>query len=185
MTLDRVRLQSNSGNGSLFESVRGNSGGVAFGYNSLPSEYTSPTLTVTDSYIGGNRAMGFLSPEIAVAGQIFQGRGGGMAVYVNESNQGIRIRISDCVFENNSARLFGGGLYILTTSYETVQHIFTIERCQFLDNMGPSGGGGVQMSSLSHGDVDHPHTFIFSDCLFEGNRGQAGGGVYIFAGKPS
>lgn len=105
-----------------------------------------------------------------------------MSLYMNESHQDIHAEVTDCVFENNVARQFGGGLYILTTSYTSVQHTVRIERTLFAGNVGTSGGGGVQLSTLSAGDINRPHNFTFSDCVFERNRGQSGGGIYIFRG---
>ena len=85
VSLNRIILQDNAGNGRLLESVRGNSGAVAIGYNALPVEFINPTLTVLNSKFSRNRALGFLSPERAVTGQVFLGRGGGLALYMNES----------------------------------------------------------------------------------------------------
>lgn len=180
--LDQITFSNNSGNGRLLEPVRGNTGSVAIGYNLLPAKFTHPTLTVSNCIFRNNKALGFLSPERAVIGQVFLGRGGAMALYMNESYHDIRVEIMDSVFENNKARLFGGGLHFLTTSYMTVQHMVRVERTRFSGNVGVSGGGGVQFSTLSAGDVNRPHNFTFSDCVFERNRGQSGGGIYIFLG---
>jgi hypothetical protein len=183
VVLDNVSFQNNSGNGRLLEAVRGNSGSVAFGYNRLPSAVGRPTLSLLNCVFLMNRAMGFLPSESAVAEQVFLGRGGGMAVYINESDQAIQVEIGDCVFENNTARLFGGGLFILINSYETVQHIIRIWNSRFSGNIGASGGGGIQMSFLGSGNVDQSQTsFTISDCVFERNQGQSGGGMNIFIG---
>lgn len=182
VTLDHISLQNNSGNGRLLESDRGNSGGVAIGYNMLPIQYTNPSLTVSNSIFMNNRALGFLAPEKAVTRQVFLGRGGAMALYMNESNQDIHVEITDCIFKGNFARLFGGGIYFLSYSYKTVQHVVKINRCQFSDNMGRSGGAGIQLSFLSSGDVMRPHSIVLSDCTFERNTGQSGGGIYAFVG---
>lgn len=182
MILDQITVHNNSGNGRFLETVRGNSGGVAIGYNRLPTEYTDPTLTISNSNFTMNRAFGFLAPERAVTAKVYIGRGGGMALFINESYQDIHAEITNCVFENNKARLFGGGLYILTTSYVSVQHVISVQRTRFSGNVAMFGGGGIQQSFLSGGDVNRPHSFTLSDCTFEGNRGQSGGGAYIFIG---
>ena len=182
VTLGHITLLNNSGNGRLLESVRGNSGGLAIGYNMLPKNFLNPILTVSNSIFRNNRALGFLSPERAVTGQVFLGRGGGMALYMNESFQDIHIEITGCTFEDNEARLFGGGLFILTNSYKSVQHVVNVQSSQFSRNVGRSGGAGIQLSFLSSGNVNRPHSFTFSDCAFTGNRGQSGGGIYIFIG---
>ncbi len=127
--------------------------------------------------------MGDLSPERAVSGQLYIGRGGGLGVYMNESRHELRIRVEDCHFEGNSARLYGGGMYLISTSYETVQHIVEVMNTQFIGNVGMEGGAGMQLSLLSSGNSSNPNHFILTDCLFRGNRGSSGGGVYIFLSK--
>ena len=182
VTLDHISLHNNSGNGRLQESVRGNSGGVAFGYNMLPIQYINPSLTVSNSIFMNNRALRFLAPEEAETNKVFFGRGGGMALYMNESNQDIHVEITDCIYKGNFARLFGGGIYFVSNSYETTQHVVEINRCQFSDNVGRSGGAGVQVFFLSSGDVMRPHSFILRDCSFERNIGESGGGMYASVG---
>ena len=183
MTLDTITLHNNSGNGRVLESVRGNSGSVAVGYNQLPVGYTNPVLSVSNAVFTGNRALGFLTSERAATGQVFRGRGGGLAIYMNESRQEIHVEVSDCLFANNTAQSFGGGLFMLTTSYESVQHIIKINRTQFIGNNGSIGGGAVQLSFLSFGNVTRPHSFLFTDCLFEMNTSPSGGGMYLYIGE--
>lgn len=181
--LNFLTLHNNSGNGRLLEQVRGNTGGIGIGYNRLPTDYTNPTLTLSNSNFIGNHAMGFLTPERAVSGQVFLGRGGGVGLFMNESTHDLWIVISDCLFEENVARLFGGGLFLLSTTYIEVQHQVMVERCRFINNLGKSGGGGMQLSLLQAGDLKRPHRFVYADCLFENNRGASGGGLYIFVCK--
>ena len=42
------------------------------------------------------------------------------------------------------------------------------------------GGGGVLVSFYSNGLPLAPHTVGFVDCRFEGNMGEAGGGLHVF-----
>ena len=181
--LNSVHLHNNSGNGRLLESNRGNTGGIALGYDTLPADYTNPTLTLSNSIFTNNEANGFLNPEKAVTGNVYLGRGGGVGLFMNERIQDININITNCTFLRNRARLFGGGLYILTTSYVTVQHRAFISGCHFVGNMARSGGSGVQLSFLGFGDVHRPHSFAFTDCHFIQNQSPSGGGIYIFVCK--
>lgn len=180
VSLDHICLFNNFGQGLVRESVRGNTGGIAIGYNMLPPQFANPTLTISHCKFIGNEARGFLSSEEAVMDQVFQGRGGGVGLYMNESQHDIDIEITDCIFENNMAKQFGGGMFILTNSYETVQHTSRVERCQFVNNIGFSGGAGVQMSFLGSGDTNRPHIFTFRDVIVRGNRGRTGGGISVF-----
>ncbi len=183
VTLNFLTLRNNSGNGRLHESARGNTGGIGIGYNMLPAVFTNPTLTLSNSNFIGNQAMGFLTPEQAVRDLVYIGRGGGVGLFMNESMHSLWIVITDCLFEENVARLFGGGMFLLTTGYVEVQHQVTIERCRFIKNLANSGGGGMQLALLQTGDMEQPHSFVYTDCLFEMNRGGTGGGIYIFVSK--
>ena len=49
-----------------------------------------------------------------------------------------------------------------------------------ISNMAGVGGGGIQLSYISNGIVDSPHMANFTDCVFDGNRGNAGGGMYVY-----
>ena len=178
--LDYLTVQNNTGNGRLIEPLRGNTGGIGIGYNMLPADYFNPTLILSNSIFIGNQASGFLTSEEAVTDQVYLGRGGGVGLFMNESVHNLQINISDCLFENNTARLFGGGLFMLTNSYTTLQHVVWIQRCGFIGNIGIRGGAGVQLTYLESGNGVMPHTFVFSDCLFERNQGSSGGGIYIF-----
>jgi hypothetical protein len=85
--------------------------------------------------------------------------------------------VSGCVFYQNRAP-HGGGMYILDNSSPVVR------RCEFRENaafedavneIGGSGGGVV----AGGGDP------LFDDCLFQGNRTEAGGAIVCGAGNPT
>lgn len=181
--LESVSLSDNSGEGRLLEPVRGNSGGVAIGYNMLPMDYIQSTLTMSNCHFLRNQARGFISAEVAVASQLYRGRGGGVAVYMNESYTAIHINITDCVFEGNYANVWGGGFYLITNSYPSVQHIIRVERSRFFENRANFGTGGISFSFLRGGDESRPHTAVLSDCSFEGNMGASGAAFYGFIGE--
>ena len=146
----------------------------------LPADYSNPTLILSNSRFIGSKAIGFLDPEQAVTNKFFPGRGGGIGIFMEESLHDVWIVISDCLFEGNTARLFGGGLYFLTISHTAVQHQVWIQRCQFIRNMATSGGGGVLVVILGQSGENSRSSFVFTDCLFERNRGTAGGGIYTY-----
>ena len=183
VTITDVVVQNNSGTGRLIEPFRGNSGGIAIGYNSLPNDYFNPMVQISNSVFQNNRANGFRTPNRAVAANIYLGRGGGLGVFLNESLHNLTLIISDCLFENNSVRLFGGGLFILTQSHPNNQLNMLVERSVFQRNNASYGGAGVQLSYLNSGSNGSPHTVLFRQCNFVNNRGSAGSGIYIFVGQ--
>lgn len=176
-------VQDNSGTGRLLESFRGNSGGIAIGYKSLPNDYSNPVISISNSVFRNNQARGFRTPNRAVAASIYLGRGGGLGLFLNENVHNLTFTISGCVFENNTARLFGGGLFILTLSHLSNQLNIVVERSSFRWNNASYGGGGVQLSYLRSGTNSRPHTVAFTECEFVDNRSPSGSGIYIFVGE--
>ena len=177
-----LHLYNNSGTGRLHVSNRGNTGGIALGYDILPLDYTNPRLILSNSNFIENRATGFLTPERAITGNVYPGRGGGVGLFMNEARYELFIEISNCSFENNTANLFGGGLYMSTISSTNVQHQVFITGCQFVGNIGLLGGAGV-MIYMRDGNVNHPQSVVLFNCHFDGNRGPAGGGIYVFVSE--
>ena len=183
VAITHVVVQNNSGTGRLIESFRGNSGGIAIGYNILPNDYFNPMVQISNCVFQSNQANGFRTPNRAVAANVYLGRGGGLGVFLNESLHNLSLTISDCLFENNAVRLFGGGLFILTQSHPNNQLSMLVERSTFRSNNASYGGAGVQLSYLNSGSNDSPHTVVFRHCDFVNNRGSAGCGIYIFVGQ--
>lgn len=73
--------------------------------------------------------------------------------------------IQDCTFENNRADS-GGGLYLRDVDFE-------VAGCTFKENRAdPGGGGGIKCYDRS------PR---ITDCIFESNWGQVGGGMHCLA----
>lgn len=135
----------------------------------------------------GNRAQGtrqIQTSERAVGQSVFTGRGGAVGLFIGESSHSPILNMTDCLVLENYARLFGGGIYMNINSYGT-QIIFTFTRIRIIrntiSNRVQTGGGGVLVAllSASHKYVP-PHTVVFSDCMFESNIGEAGGGIYVF-----
>ena len=102
-----------------------------------------------------------------------------MAVFCNESRHNICVTISDCVFDNNYARSFGGGAYLLLGGFGT-HHRILMERTHVVSNFGHIGGGGIQVSFLNSGPEEDPLLMTFVDCEIYNNSAQAGAGVYVY-----
>jgi parallel beta-helix repeat protein len=88
--------------------------------------------------------------------------GGGMR---NDSSSP---RVSNCIFEGNTASNRGGGMYNLNSSSPTVTG------CTFLNNTATSlSGGAIACRSIS--------CPIIANCIFVGNHSPSGGGIYAGA----
>ena len=161
---------------------RGNTGAVAIGFNSVSESFSNPCVRVLDSYFINNRATAenaFRTSSGAFFTRVFSGRGGAIGVFIGAFEHNVTVEISDCFFDRNFARSFGGTLYLLMEGEQT-RHSLMLNRNQFKNSIGLIGGGAVQLSFLSNGRADNPHTANFTECMFEGNRGDSGGGIYVF-----
>ena len=60
------------------------------------------------------------------------------------------------------------------------QHHGLVEDTLFLSNTGNLGGGGFITTIDSGGLPGAPHELELLNCFFEGNKGNAGGGMYFY-----
>ena len=102
-----------------------------------------------------------------------------MAVFCNESRHNIRVTINSCVFDNNYARLFGGGVYLLLGGFGT-HHRILMERTHVVSNVGQIGGGGIHAVFFNSGPEEDPLLMTFVDCEIYNNSAQAGAGIYVY-----
>ncbi len=176
---------NNSGTGISRNSFRGNTGAVSIGFNNVELDQQAdgqPQVFVSNCNFTRNRATAesfFRSTNSAFFSRIFTGRGGGLGLFVNESLHYINALISDNHFQDNYARSFGGGLYMVIFGANT-QNMFLVRRNTFVDNTALLGAGGLLMTFFSVGVRGTPHTTIISDCTFSGNMGESGGAVLTY-----
>ena len=182
VSLSESIFQNNQGTGILQIPYRGNTGAVAVGFNDVPPDFPPPCIRIQGSQFINNSATAasiFETSNQAFTNQYFTGRGGGLGIFINESFHNLTVRIDGCKFEGNFARSFGGGVYMLFNG-EGTQHFIFVEKSELVFNTALKGGGGIQLSYISNGIQATPHTAIFTECFFTGNRGEAGGGIYIY-----
>lgn len=187
--LDHVVVEGNTGTGSSLQSFRGNTGGVALGFQNYPLNMESPNIRIEHCTFVNNSAVAtssFLTSEKALSRRIFTGRGGSLGIFINEHVKNVSIKISDTDIIGSYARSYGGGVFIIINGYST-QHVIVFERMTIASNYGQLAASGVFLGFLSATDtITAPHTVIFTDCNFENNTGLSGGGIYIitsFIGK--
>lgn len=173
---------NNSGTGISRFSFRANTGAVAVGYNNIPNKFTRISLEVLRCNFTNNSATAerrVRSTNSAFFSQVFSGRGGGIGIFYNESFYNISVRISDNFFINNYARSFGGGVYMVVFGDGT-QNINSLERNVFTGNFARLGGGGIICTFFSNGLPERPHSTFITDCTFDNNAGQTGGGLFLY-----
>ena len=102
-----------------------------------------------------------------------------MAVFSNESRSSLNVTITDCIFEKNYARSFGGGMYLLSGGV-SAHHKMLVQRSHFDSNTAGIGAGGVHVTFANSALEDDPLLVSIIDCQFCNNMASHnGGGVYV------
>ena len=111
--------------------------------------------------------------------------GGGLALYGNYNTSHVNVRVSSCVFYNNSASYFGGGGvlvgFVIFNSEEGVLHnTIVIDGCSFQQNHAIVVGGGLSW----HGGTEllgtsQTNYFAVTKSSFVGNQAQYGFAIKI------
>ena len=109
--------------------------------------------------------------------RIFTGRGGGLTILVHEDKFDVSVEIQNCSFQENSARSYGGGVYILFRGYGS--HKALIEQVVFEGNTANEGGGGLTyIGTKGTVGIDHVHMLNIMNCSFRNNSATFGSGWY-------
>ena len=86
------------------------------------------------------------------------------------------LTVIDCVFEENLAEVDGAGIY-LSFSELSSRNTILIKGTRFARNVvDKASGGAVSINSFQ---LTYANTFLLEDCVFEGNRGNAGGALSV------
>lgn len=109
----------------------------------------------------------------------FNGRGGGVGIVPQDSTYNVRAYVSDCVFKDNFADTFGGGMFFLLDGAETTQK-FHVDNCTFLNNQVVLNfGGGFHVALLHRNLVSGPARISLTRSKFYGNSANFGGGFCV------
>ena len=113
--INETVFEHNIGSGMDKVEYRGNSGAVAVGYNNVPSNPLM-LLQVTNSIFLNNSATATTSFQTSTnlfTNRVYTGRGGALALYQQYlTPNNLTIIIKNCNFINNSARSYGGAMYL-------------------------------------------------------------------------
>ena len=173
-------FSDNAGTGNVLLPFRGNTGAVAIGYHQ--SQQTNPTVFVDKCMFTNNQAIvymeSFLTSSLSVQNGSFIGRGGAIGLLVYELSYNVSAVIKNTNFSNNFASDYGGSIYTAIGG-EGTQHKISVENCQFINNTGTIGAGGIQFTLYSRGHRTSPNTIIIKNCYFSRNQGGHGGAINI------
>ena len=186
INIDNSTFVNNTGHGTVFLPLRGNTGAVSIGYHDNVNfeNDTAPTILISDCHFINNdatvRTDTFSTSTTAFLHNRFTGRGGSIAILMNLTVSDLNANISRCQFRQNHAVSFGGAIYLLFTSKE-LHHLIKIEDCNFIDNVADNGAGAIQVT-FNRAEVlsGQPMTAIIRNCNFTGNKAFIGGAIFLF-----
>ncbi len=164
------------------QQYRGHAGGLSIGTEEEePTSVLGVHFTVKDCVFRNNTsnplANIFLTASELLQAFVFPGRGGGCIILMNTSFSA-NATIENCLFEDNFATNFGGGVYLGFSGYSS--HAFLVNRTKFVKNRSITGGGlhyGF-LEGVGQG-VDIMLTVLNSE--FVENSATYGGGTYLYA----
>eukprot|EP00731_Ephydatia_muelleri_P036670 Em0302g2a len=163
---------------------RGNAGGVAIGIHGVVrgTNQTKPSVLVAGSSFARNIAQpdNQVTSSTLIQRRVFVGRGGGLAVYVEEDAPVI-ITINGCTFRNNSATTRGGGVFLFLDGTRS-GHMFLLANSVLEGNSvtaSNGGGGGVVVTLFIPLDKRFPNNVLISNCTLLRNQAHYGGGAYV------
>ncbi len=107
----------------------------------------------------------------------FPGRGGGCSILMNTSFPA-NATIENCIFEENRATNFGGGIYLGFSGYSS--HEIVINKMKFVRNRSGSAGG-LQYGFLEGVGRGADIVLLLTNTEFVENSARFGGGMHIFA----
>ena len=152
-------------------------------YNSLFNESTA-TIYLENCTFVQNRAeplgMDIVSSSELILRGIFAGRGGGVGIFIQQDSA-VNTTIQNCLFEQNYATTFGGGVYFLFDK-GVLNHSLVITSSDFVDNESGDGGGGLVIGFLyTYLSGTAPSVSVMK-CYFANNQAKYGGGAYVYPG---
>ncbi len=158
---------------------RGHSAGLSIGTREESTENPGIHFMVTDCIFRNNTSN--VPPGMGTTTRVlitftFPGRGGGCSILMNTSFPA-NATIENCVFEENSATNYGGGLYLAFAGYSS--HEIVINKTKFIRSRAGRGAGGLSYGFLQ--GVGPGADLLLTNSEFVENSAQFGGGAYISA----
>ena len=183
---------------------QGSAGGCSIGYNSLSSNFTEAQAPNHDASEGVAPSSSQSTTNVfisectftnnfaqtptrqngnstdALTRYIFHGRGGALAVLVNIDSPLI-FTFSDNIVINNSAKVFGGGVYYITQRRSDQAYIFC--NSTFINNSA-SGAGGlalVYLLNVNASSVFGVHNYVYNCTFYNNTASEIAGATIVSA----
>ena len=159
------------------EQYRGYAGGLSVGYHQEGMLSSRPQLRVERCIFRNNTNDPPASIQQSTTQLLQQGaytgRGGGFAILIFSSLP-LNGTLEDCVFEENFARSFGGGMYVAIDGQ--LDHLVVLNRVRLAKNSSPNGGGLLAGYGLGSASVSS--LFVYNSEFVE-NGAMFGAGMCL------
>ena len=160
---------------------QGGSGGLSLQYAEDFEFSSNPSFVLRNVSFIQNRALTTQNATSTfsevVSGTDFTGRGGAIFVLL-QNEKAVVGEISNCLFEGNTADLYGGAIYFAFNS--EANNRITIRDTVFRNNSAFYAGGGLMFSFQVGGSELVTIQVNMRRCTVESNSASYGGGVYFF-----
>lgn len=169
--------------------IAGGGVSIALSSNQTVQDTTEHRYTIHACTFLNNSANSTL-PPLNISGvlseQYLNGRGGGVAIFVNHPSF-VVVRVTGCNFTGNSANAFAGGLYLLPL-HILVDKDFEFVGNHYEGNTAPAGGGtafGVPFGQRCDSEMcDTVRERVrVEDCTFIRNSAMYGAGLRLAISK--
>ena len=142
------------------------------------NEKARTVISITDSVFVSNQGTNISahpSGSGTAESRIGFGRGGAISVFFLNStaSSNIRIEVSKCQFENNTAA-WGGSIYVRFRD-QSAGNIVNIKETCFTKNYASLSGGALFVTSTQTKDLNN--TVHLDGCQFNSNAAEVGGAV--------
>ncbi len=160
---------------------RGFAGGLSVAFYSIDDRFENIGIVLAhNTFLNNTSDPGLVGSRFTtdvLTTFIFRGRGGGCALNINTPSAS-SVLVTNCTFQRNLARAFGGGLYLAFG--EVANHSVRIEDSFFIDNTTPGGAGGLEVGFALGGPNDLANTVFGINLVFERNTAAYGGASFVF-----
>ena len=163
--------------GRFLEPYRGNSGALSIGFemeSKQAKSYIIENCTFNASFALANYTRQSSSTELALK-NIFNGRGGGLALIFNATSS-ITVQVIGSTFYGNKAA-FAGGAIMVFLEEDIGNSDILIEGNFFLENCADRGGGIA--FALFSGSSLGPNTLNVTSNVFESNKATRAAGLFV------
>ena len=171
---------NNTSDGSDIRPFQTSSGGLSISYNSVTA--TTVNITVTDCEYVNNVAASVNDLDLRTSlrhffsQNLFDGRGGGLAILINTFSV-LNCIVSNSTFINNTASSFGGGLFcVIVAAYDN--QTYMLENIMFEGNRA-TVAGAIFYAVRFQGNEEAVYSMVVCNCTFTDNTAGIAGVAQI------